>query len=326
MPIKIPENLPAYKTLEDEGVLVIKDSDAMRQDIRPLRIAILNLMPEKIKTETQLARVLGSSPLQIEVTLLAPSSYVPKNISREHMLDFYHPWTSIQDQKFDGLIVTGAPIEKMAFEDVDYWEDLCKLFDWSLSNTHGLFNLCWGAQAALYHFYGIPKYLLESKRFGVFDHTVLDHTSMLTRGLNDFIPVPTSRHTENRRADIAPFANLEILMESEEAGICLVHDRKLHHVHMFNHLEYDRHTLFDEYSRDAEKGNKITLPRHYFPGDNPERTPPNTWRSSAHLLFGNWLNILYQTTPFDLAKIGHGDNEVFDPAQPRNRPGEHVDS
>ena len=324
MPIKIPENLPAHKTLENEGVLVIKDADATRQDIRPLRIAILNLMPEKVKTETQLARVLGSSPLQIEVTLLAPSSYQPKNTSREHMLDFYHPWTTLHDQKFDGLIVTGAPIEKMPFEDVDYWDDLCALFDWSLSNVHGLFNLCWGAQAALYHFYGIPKYLLAAKRFGVFDHTVLDHTSMLTRGLNDFIPVPTSRHTENRRADIEPFENLEILMESPEAGICLVHDRKLHHVHMFNHLEYDRDTLGDEYSRDAAKGSDIALPQHYFPNDDPALAPPNTWRSSAHLLFGNWLNYLYQTTPFDLEKIGDSRDTSFDPNKPRTRPGERI--
>jgi homoserine O-succinyltransferase len=325
MPIKIPEDLPAHKTLEDEGVLMIKDADATRQDIRPLRIAILNLMPEKIKTETQLARVLGSSPLQIEVTLLAPSSYTPKNISREHMLDFYHPWTDIREQKFDGLIVTGAPIEKMPFEEVDYWNDLCDLFDWSLTNVHGLFNLCWGAQAALQHFYGIPKYLLDSKRFGVFDHTVLDHTSMLTRGLNDLIPVPTSRHTENRRSDIEPFENLEILMESEEAGICLVHDRKLHHVHMFNHLEYDRRTLNDEYSRDADKGDHIALPEHYFPNNDPAQTPLNTWRSSAHLLFGNWLNYLYQTTPFNLNKIGSNGQKTFDPEQPRSRPGERVD-
>jgi len=325
MPIKIPENLPAHKILEDEGVLVIKDADALHQDIRPLRVAILNLMPEKIKTETQLARVLGCSPLQIEVTLLGPSSYVPKNTSREHMLDFYQPWTNVRDQKFDGLIVTGAPVEKMPFEDVDYWDDLSDLFDWSRSNVHGLFNLCWGAQAALHHFYGIPKYLLDAKRFGVYDHRVLDHTSLLTRGLNDVIPVPTSRYTENRSTDLAPFKNLEILMESDEAGVCLVHDRKLHHVHMFNHLEYDVGTLNDEYSRDAAKGEDTALPAHYFPDDNPANTPPNTWRSSAHLLFGNWLNYLYQTTPYDMHKIGDDRDRAFDPDQPRSRPGERID-
>ena len=324
MPIKIPENLPAHKILEDEGVLVIKDNDAARQDIRPLRIAILNLMPEKIKTETQLARVLGCSPLQIEVTLLAPSSYTPKNTSPEHMLDFYQPWTDVREQKFDGLIITGAPIEKMEFEDVDYWDDLSNLFDWSRTNVHGLFNLCWGAQAALYHFYGISKYLLGAKRFGVFDHRVLDHTSLLTRGLNDIIPVPTSRHTENHREDMEPFENLEILMESEEAGICLVHDRKLHHIHMFNHLEYDSNTLNDEYSRDASKGENIDLPEHYFPGDDPEAAPANTWRSSAHLLFGNWLNYLYQTTPYDLQKIGDSIDHAYAPNQPRKKPGERI--
>jgi len=325
MPIKIPENLPAHRILEDEGVLVIKDADAARQDIRPLRIAILNLMPEKIKTETQLARVLGCSPLQIEVTLLAPSSYVPKNTSREHMLDFYQPWTDISEQKFDGLIVTGSPVEKMKFEDVDYWDDLCNLFDWTRSNVHGLFNLCWGAQAALYHFYGVPKYLLGEKRFGVFDHRVLDHTSLLTRGLNDIIPVPTSRHTENHREDIEPFENLEILMESDEAGICLVHDRKLHHIHMFNHLEYDSRTLGDEYARDAAKGDAIELPEHYFPGDDPRAAPANTWRSSAHLLFGNWLNYLYQTTPYDMENIGDQLDQAYVPNQPRRKPGQRID-
>jgi len=325
MPIKIPEDLPAHKILENEGILVIKDADAIRQDIRPLRIAILNLMPEKIKTETQLARVLGSSPLQIEVTLLAPSSYVPRNTSREHMLDFYHPWTDLTDQKFDGLIVTGAPVEKMRFEAVDYWEDLGHLFDWSLHNVHGLFNLCWGAQAALYHFYRIPKYLLANKRFGIFDHKVLDHTSMLTRGLNDVIPVPTSRHTENHREDFEPFDNLEILMDSDESGVCLVHDRKLHHVHMFNHLEYDRGTLRDEYDRDTAKGETPALPEHYFPDDNPNGSPLNTWRSSAHLLYGNWLNYLYQTTPYDVTKIGLDRDQKFDPRRARNRPGNRVE-
>jgi len=325
MPIKIPEDLPAHKILEKEGVLVIKDADAVRQDIRPLRIAILNLMPEKIKTETQLARVLGSSPLQIEVTLIAPSTYEPKNTPREHMLDFYHPWTDVREQKFDGLIVTGAPVEKLDFAEVDYWEDLCDLFDWSLSNVHGLFNLCWGAQAALKHFYDIPKHRLPEKRFGIYDHTVLDHTSMLTRGLNDVVPVPTSRHTENLHEDITPFENLEILMESEEAGVCLVHDRKLHHVHMLNHLEYDLRTLNEEYSRDVAKGEQASLPAYYFPDNDPANTPLNTWRSSGHLLFGNWLNYLYQTTPYELQDIGNGRQKSFDPKQPRSRPGERID-
>lgn len=304
MPIKIPYGLPARKILQEEGVLVIEDTDATRQDIRPLRIALLNLMPQKILTETQIARVLGGSPLQIEMTLITPTGYTPKNTSREHMLDFYHPFEDIKDQKFDGLIVTGAPIEKLPFEDVLYWEELCKIFEWSRSNVFCLFNLCWGAQAALHHFYGIPKYQLAEKRFGVFPHRVLDHTSLLMRGLDDEITVPVSRHTENRRVDFEPHSHLEILMESDEAGLCLVHDPRLRHIHMFNHMEYDSHTLNDEYRRDLEKGDAIQLPAHYFPDDDPNNKPVNTWRGNAHLLFGNWLNYIYQSTPYDISLIG----------------------
>ncbi len=304
MPIKIPYDLPARKILQDEGVLVIKDTDAIRQDIRPLRIALLNLMPQKTKTETQIARVLGGSPLQIEMTLVAPTGYIPKNTSREHMLDFYHPFDDIRGQKFDGLIVTGAPIEKLPFEEVRYWDELRRIFDWSRENVFCLFNLCWGGQAALYHFYGIPKYLLPEKRFGIFSHHVLDHTSLLMRGLDDEIAVPVSRHTENRRVDFKPFDHLEILMESDEAGLCLVHDSRLRHIHMFNHLEYDSHTLNEEYRRDVGKGDEIILPAHYFPGNDPKNTPVNTWRGNAHLLFGNWLNYIYQSTPYDLSQIG----------------------
>ena len=325
MPIKIPANLPAYDILDNEGVLIIKDDDATRQDIRPLRIALLNLMPEKIKTETQIARVLGISPLQIEMTLIAPSNYVPKNTPREHMLDFYHPWEKIRGQKFDGLIVTGAPIEKMEFEDVDYWRELEQIFDWSVTNVHGLFNLCWGAQAALHHFYGIPKYRLPEKRFGIYEHRVLDHTSLLMRGLNDQLSVPVSRHTENHREDMEPFPQLEILIESDVAGVCLVHDRKLHHVHMFNHMEYDSTTIGDEYQRDLAKDEKIDVPHAYYPDDDPTQAPINTWRSSAHLLFGNWLNSLYQTIPFDLEIIGDPGTKTFVPGQERSKPGHRID-
>ena len=307
MPIKIPYDLPARKILQEEGVLVIKDTDAIRQDIRPLRIALLNLMPLKIKTETQIARVLGGSPLQIEMTLVAPTGYIPKNTSREHMLDFYHPFDDIKDQKFDGLIITGAPIERLPFEEVHYWDELRKIFDWSVNNVFCLFNLCWGGQAALNHFYDIPKYQLSEKRFGVFPHRVLDHTSLLMRGLDDEIIVPVSRHTENRRADFDPFDHLEILMESDEAGLCLVHDSRLRHVHMFNHLEYDSHTLNDEYQRDVGKGDDISVPAHYFPGDDPKNTPVNVWRGNAHLLFGNWLNYIYQSTPYNMDLIGKSD-------------------
>ena len=315
MPIRIPANLPAFNILDKEGVLIIKEDDATRQDIRPLRIALLNLMPEKIKTETQIARVLGISPLQVEMTLIAPTNYIPKNTSREHMLDFYHPWNDIKDHKFDGLIVTGAPIEKLAFEDVDYWGELKQIFDWTITNVQGLFNLCWGAQAALNHFYGIPKYLLPEKLFGIYQHRVLDHTSLLMRGLNDQLTVPISRYTENHREDMKAFPQLEVLIDSDRAGICLVHDRKLNHVHMFNHMEYDSTTLGNEYRRDLDKGKAIKVPYGYFPNDDDTQTPVNTWRSSAHLLFGNWLNSLYQSTPFDMSKIGVTSAKTFIPGQ-----------
>lgn len=304
MPIKIPHDLPARETLEQEGVLIIRDTDAIRQDIRPMRIALLNLMPKKVETETQIARVLAGTPLQVEMTLFAPEGYTPKNTPLEHMLDFYRPWQAIREEKFDGLIVTGAPIEQLPFEEVIYWDELKRIFDWSLSHVHGLFALCWGAQAALYHFHGIPKHQLPEKRFGVFTHRVLDHSSLLMRGLDDEIDIPVSRHTENRRADLAGRDDLEVLIESEEAGLCLLHDRRLRHVYMFNHLEYDSTTLDAEYRRDLAKGEPIGLPRHYYPGDDPARPPVNTWRGNAHLLYANWINYLYQTTPFDLAAIG----------------------
>jgi len=325
MPIKIPANLPAFNILDKEGVLVIEDADAARQDIRPLRIALLNLMPEKIKTETQIARVLGISPLQVEMTLIAPSHYVPKNTSREHMLDFYHPWEDIKEHKFDGLIVTGAPIEQMPFEDVDYWTELRQIFDWSVTNVHGLFNLCWGAQAALYHFYGVPKYQLAEKRFGIYEHRVLDHTSLLMRGMNDTLSVPVSRHTENQKSDIEPHSELEVLIESDTAGLCLVHDRKLRHVHMFNHMEYDSTTIGDEYQRDKARGDAIQLPHGYYPQDDDSKEPVNTWRSSAHLLFSNWLSSLYYTTPFDLTQIGAPETRIFKPGQERTKPGYRID-
>ena len=310
MPIKIPSALPARKVLEAEGVPIIGAEDAVRQDIRPLKVAVLNIMPEKIKTETQLARVLGATPLQVEITLLSLTTHQPKTTSAEHLLNFYQPWTDVADSKFDGLIVTGAPIEKLAFEDVRYWDELCRIFDWSLTNVHGLFNLCWGAQAALYHFYGIPKYMLSGKAFGVFWHSVLDNTSPLMRGLNDAIPIPVSRHTENHRSDLARFPHLKLLAESADVGMGLVHDPVLNHVHMFNHLEYDSNTLGDEYRRDVAKGHEISVPKNYYPNDDPSQPPVNYWRSNAHILFGNWINLLYQSTPFDMTLIGQDRPKV----------------
>ena len=304
MPIKIPSDLPARAILEKEGVPIIDDDHAVLQDIRPLRIAVLNLMPLKQKTETQLARVLGATPLQVEMELLALTTHTPKTVSEEHMDEFYDPWTEIAERKFDGLIVTGAPIEQLPFEDVTYWKEMCRIFEWSRTNVHSLFNLCWGAQAALHHFYGIPKYQLPQKAFGVFEHRVMNNASELCRGLNDTLYIPVSRHTENHAADLAPYPQLEILMESAETGIALVHDHELNHVHMFNHLEYDSDTLDAEYRRDAEKGESIQVPANYYPDNNPANTPVNHWRAYAHILFGNWINMVYQTTPFDMDDIG----------------------
>ena len=261
-------------------------------------------MPKKIETETQIARVLAGSPLQIEMTLLAPSGHQPKNTSREHMLDFYRKWEDIKTEKFDGLIVTGAPIEQLPFEEVTYWDELCAIFDWSEKNVHGLFTLCWGAQAALYHFYKIPKYQLQQKMFGVFQHTVRRHPSILLHGLDDTFNTPVSRHTENRVKDFADFPHLEILIESEVSGLCLIQDIKRRHLHMFNHLEYDSDTLHNEYVRDLSTGQDVNIPLNYYPDNDPNNGPINSWRGNGHLLFSNWVNFLYQTTPFLLKDIG----------------------
>jgi homoserine O-succinyltransferase len=303
MPIKIPQNLPASEILEKEGVLLIQEDDAIRQDIRPLKIALLNLMPKKIETETQIARVLAGSPLQIEITLVAVGGHQPKNTSRDHMIDFYKAWTEIKNEKFDGLIITGAPIEQIPFEDVDYWDELCQIFDWSRSNVFGLFNLCWGAQAALYHFYDIPKYQLDNKRFGIYSHNVCNNKSILLHGIDDEIQIPISRHTENRITDFGKLPQLELLIDSKEAGMCLVHDKNLRHFHMFNHIEYDSNTLGEEYKRDLEAGKLTSLPKNYYPNDNVDEPPINTWRGNGHLLFTNWINYLYQSTPFKITDI-----------------------
>ena len=307
MPIKIPQDLPATGILEKEGVLLIQEHDAIRQDIRPLRIALLNLMPKKVETETQIARVLAGSPLQIEITLIALTGYRPKNTSREHMLDFYREWEEIKHEKFDGLIITGAPIEQLPFEQVVYWEELRRIFDWSKNNVYSVFNLCWGAQAALYHFYQIPKYRLSEKLFGIYSHKRNDNSSILLHGIDDQIQIPVSRHTENKHSDFLSLPHLEILVESEQSGICLIYDHILRHIHMFNHLEYDSNTLHEEYSRDLEAGRTTNLPKNYYPNDDSNKIPINTWRGNGHLLFTNWVNYLYQNTPFDIIKIGLKD-------------------
>lgn len=304
MPIKIPNSLPARGALEKEGVVVMSESEAVRQDIRPLRIAMLNLMPQKQMTEMQWARLVGSTPLQIEFTLVTTASYQPANVSTKHMEDFYRPWNEVAREKFDGFIITGAPIEKLPFEEVIYWQELTEILDWTQSHVHQSLDLCWGAQAALYHFHGIEKYMLPQKMFGVFEHEVLVSSSPLLRGFDDTFPVPVSRHTMTKLADLQGIENLSALANSKEAGLCMVEDRKHRHVCMFNHLEYDATTLREEYQRDLSQGLDIQVPAHYFPDDDPSATPRNSWRSHAHLFVANWINELYQSSPFDLSKVG----------------------
>jgi len=304
MPIKIPDNLPARATLETEGVMVMREADAMRQDIRPMRIALLNLMPDKVSTETQFARLLGASPLQVELTLVKITNHVARNTPSDHMFSFYRDWADISAEKFDGFVVTGAPVETLPFEQVTYWDELRRIFDWTQTHVHSSFNVCWGAQAALHHFHGMPKHALEAKMFGVYRHRNLAPASPYLRGFSDDFSIPVSRWSEMRREDLPADSGLEVLMESDEAGLCLLDDPAHRSLHMFNHIEYDSHSLSDEYFRDRAAGRPIAPPHDYFPGDDPDRQPLNRWRSHAYLLFGNWINQLYQTTPFDLAEIG----------------------
>lgn len=306
MPIKIPNDLPARRQLENEGVMVMSESDAIRQDIRPLRLALLNLMPLKEKTETQFARLIGATPLQIELTLLTTGSYTPSNVSRQHLLSFYRPWEEVRDEKFDGLIVTGAPVETLDFESVKYWEELSAIYDWTQTNVFSTFNVCWGAQAALKHFYDVPKYELPQKMFGIFRHRVTKPNAVLLRGFDDEFHIPVSRHTETRKEDISSIPSLELLAESDESGLCLIEDTKYSQIYFFNHLEYDAHTLNDEYMRDVKQGMEIPLPKNYYPDDDAGQIPLNHWRAHAHLLFANWINDVYQRVPFNIEDIGKG--------------------
>ena len=304
MPIKIPNDLPARVTLEEEGVMLMTESTALRQDVRPLQIGLLNLMPTKVKTETQFARLIGATPLQVELTLVKITGHTPKNTPVEHMIAFYSDWEEIKHRKFDGFIVTGAPIEHLPFEEVTYWDELCRIFEWTQTNVHSTMNICWGAQAALYHFYGVPKHALQKKRFGVFRHRNLNPASPYLRGFSDDFMIPVSRWTENHRDDLPKGKGLEVLMESDEAGLCLVADPKRRALYMFNHIEYDTLSLSDEYWRDVKAEKPIELPVNYFPRNDPKKPPENRWRSHAHLLFGNWINQVYQTAPFDAGLIG----------------------
>ena len=307
MPIKIPNQLPATSTLEAENIFVMTETRAITQDIRPLQILLLNLMPTKVDTETQLARVLGNSPLQIDLELIAPKSHTAKNTSQEHMLAFYKTFDDVKDRTFDGLIITGAPVELMPFEEVDYWPELCEIMEWSKQHVHSTLHICWGAQAGLYYHYGIHKHQLPEKLFGVYQHTVEDPNFILFRGFDDKFWVPHSRNTTVHREDIEAVPGLKVLASSPKAGVYAVKNDQCRQVFLMGHAEYDRDTLKKEYLRDVDAGIPIHVPENYFPDDDPTRDPIVNWRSCAHLLYSNWLNYcVYQTAPYDIREIRKG--------------------
>ena len=301
MPIKVPDNLPAKEILAEENIFFMDETRAFHQDIRPLRIAILNLMPTKETTETQLLRLIGNTPLQVEVVLLHPKTHVSKNTPAEHLATFYKTFDDISAQYYDGLIITGAPVEHLPFEEVDYWEELKTIMTWSRRHVTSTFHICWGAQAGLYHHYGIPKYPLPEKMFGVFPHVVTKRNVPLLRGFDELFYVPQSRHTEVRAEDIEKIGDLEILSVSEESGVYIVASKDGRQIFVTGHSEYDPLTLKFEYERDKAKGLRINLPKNYFPNDDPTRMPLSSWRAHANLLFSNWLNYyVYQQTPYEL--------------------------
>ena len=304
MPIKIPNDLPAVKTLESENIFVMTETRAITQDIRPLKILILNLMPKKIETETQLARVLGNTPLQVDLELIHTETHKSKNVAEEHLLSFYKTFKDVKDRTFDGMIITGAPVEQMEFEEVGYWDELCEIMEWSKTHVHSTFHICWGAQAGLYYHFGIKKYPLSEKLFGVFSHKVEYKRSMLFRGFDDEFMVPHSRHTTIKREDIEAVKDLRILSSSEDAGVYAIMTKKGKQIFITGHSEYDCDTLKSEYLRDLSQGKPISVPANYYPCDNPRRTPVVTWRAHANLLYSNWLNyFVYQTTPYDIEKV-----------------------
>ncbi len=304
MPIKLPSSLPAYDVLSREGVMVMGEEAAARQDIRPLRIGLLNLMPKKIQTENQFARLIGATPLQIDFHLIRMSEHQTRNTAAEHMAEFYRPFSDMADEKFDGLIITGAPIEHLPYPQVTYWDELAEVFEWTRTNVHSTFGVCWGGMAMLNHFYGIKKHMLPAKAFGCFRHQNLDATSPYLRGFSDDCVIPVSRWTEIHQDELDSHPELTTLLASDDTGPCLVRDKALNALYIFNHFEYDSGTLKEEYDRDIDAGTPINVPDNYYPDDNPANPPQNRWRSHAHLLYGNWLNEIYQTTPFDMADIG----------------------
>ncbi|MBQ7407244.1 MAG: homoserine O-succinyltransferase [Clostridia bacterium] len=304
MPIKIPNQLPATQTLHEENIFVITETRATTQDIRPLRIVMLNLMPQKITTETQIARLIGNTPLQVELELLQTATHQSTHTSAEHMLAFYKNFKDIKDQNFDGMIITGAPVENLPFEEVEYWDELCEIMEWSKTHVTSTLHICWGAQAALYYHYGVQKYPLDQKLFGVFEHTLDYKRSILFRGFDDTFMVPHSRHTMNRREDIEAIPGLRVLASSKEAGVFVASTDKGRQIFVTGHSEYDADTLKKEYLRDKKQGLDIQLPKNYFPDDDDTKEPIVCWRSCANLFYSNWLNyFVYQTTPYDITKI-----------------------
>jgi len=313
MPVRIPTTLPARVILEQENIFVMGHERAEQQDIRPLRVAILNLMPTKIVTETQLLRLLGNSALQVEITLLQTATYQPKNTTSDHLITHYKTWEQVRKKKFDGLVITGAPIEQMPFEEVEYWDELCSIMDWARTNVFSTLYICWGAQAGLYHRYGIQKYPLSQKMFGVFEHKVVSRNEKLLRGFDDTFLAPHSRHTEVRLAEVEKVDELKVLAVSEDAGLYLAATRNGRHIFVTGHSEYDPLTLKSEYDRDVKQGLPIEVPRNYYPDDDPSKPPLVRWRGHANLLFANWLNYhVYQVTPYDLKNIPqHGTYANF---------------
>ena len=306
MPIKIPADLPAYDVLTREGIMVMSDDQASRQDIRPLRIGLLNLMPKKIQTENQFARLIGATPLQIELSLIRMTEHQTRNTAADHMESFYRTFAEVEasGEKFDGLIITGAPIEHLAFEDVTYWDELKRVMDWTQTHVHSTFGVCWGGMAMIYHFHGVKKHALDRKAFGCFRQKNLAPSSPYLRGFSDNFVIPVSRWTEIHANEVAQHSDLTTLLASDEVGPCLIQDNKHRALYIFNHFEYDSDTLKQEYDRDVAAGAPINVPLNYYTDDDPNQPPENRWRSHAHLLYGNWINEIYQSTPYDLNAIG----------------------
>lgn len=302
MPIRIPDDLPARKTLEAEGVVVMDSSRAARQDIRPLNIGLLNLMPNKERTETQFSRLIGATPLQVELTLVRITDHQSKHTSEDYLKSFYKTWEEVRAQKFDGFIVTGAPIANIPFDEVRYWPEMLDIMNWTQTNVHHTMFICWGAQAALHHFHGARRYRMDNKAFGVFRHKIVNPRSPWLHGFSDSPMVPVSRYNDIDRTSLGP--DLQILIDNEDIGICMLDDPKHRAVHMLNHLEYDNRSLADEYERDVKAGLDTPVPANLYPNGNPVAEPENRWRSHAHLLFQNWINEIYQTTPYDISEIG----------------------